>query len=141
MKGLVRWQGDVRFEGVSESGHLIAMDGPAEKGGQDAGARPMELILLGLGGCASFDVITILKKARQLVTDCEVSLNAQRAESVPAVFTDIQLHFVVTGFSLAQKHVERAIALSAKKYCSASQMLVAGGVSISESFEIKEADA
>lgn len=100
----------------------------------------MELILLGLGGCASFDVITILKKARQSVTDCEVSLTAERADSVPAVFTEIQLHFVVTGFALAQKHVERAIALSAKKYCSASQMLVAGGVSISESFEIREAE-
>ena len=141
MKGLVRWQGDVRFEGVSESGHLISMDGPPDKGGQDAGARPMELVLLGLGGCASFDVITILKKARQSVTDCEVSLTAERADSVPAVFTEIQLHFVVTGFALAQKHVERAIALSAKKYCSASQMLVAGGVSISDSFEIREAEA
>lgn len=141
MKGVVSWQGEVQFKGVSESGHVVDMDGPADSGGREAGFRPMELLLLGLGGCASFDTVTILKKARQQVLNCEVELEADRVDAVPSVFTRIHLHFVVTGISLVESHVARAIRLSAEKYCSASMMLEAGGVKISHSYEVKEGKA
>lgn len=139
MKGTIRWAGDVKFEAESGSGHTLVLDGPPEHGGQNQGVRPMELLLLGLGGCSSFDVIHILKKARQEVTDCVAYLDAERADAVPAVFTRIHLHFVVTGRNLKEAQVKRAVELSAEKYCSASIMLAKGGVEITHSHEVKVA--
>ena len=141
MKAMVQWQGDVCFLAQSESGHEMLLDGPADAGGQNKGPRPMELVLLGLGGCASYDVVTILKKSRQTVLDCKVELVAERADATPAVFTNIQLHFVIQGNALNEHQVARAVQLSAEKYCSASKMLEAGGVEISHSFEIQAAPA
>lgn len=140
MKGTIRWAGDVKFEARSGSGHTIVIDGPPEYGGQNQGVRPMELVLLGVGGCSTFDVIHILKKARQDVTDCVVHLDAERVDAVPAVFSKIHLHFVVTGRNLKAPQVKRAVELSAEKYCSASIMLSRGGVEISHSYEVVEAE-
>jgi len=137
MKATVQWQGDVCFLATSETGHQLLLDGPEEAGGQNKGPRPMELVLMGLGGCASYDVVSILKKARQKVLDCQVQLAADRADATPAVFTKIQLHFVVQGEGISEQHVARAVQLSAEKYCSASKMLEAGGVEITHSFEIQ----
>lgn len=109
--------------GESGSGHAVVMDGPPEFGGRNLGVRPMEMLLLGMGGCTEFDVMMILGKSRQDVTSCEVLLEAERAEEEPKVFTKIHAHFVITGRNLSQKHVERAIRLSAEKFCSASIML------------------
>jgi len=111
------------FVGESESGHSVVMDGAPEHGGRNLGIRPMELLLLGTGGCTAFDVISILKKSRQEVSDCEVHLEAQRADGAPAVFTRIHIHFVVSGKGLSEAQVRRAVELSATKYCSASIML------------------
>lgn len=141
MKATINWQGEVKFVATSGSGHDVVIDGPPDHGGQNAGARPMELVLMGLGGCASFDVMSILKKTRQDVTDCRAELNAERADAVPAVFTRIHLHFVVTGRNLKESHVQRAVALSAEKYCSASIMLEKGGVEITHDYEMHDADA
>ena len=137
MKAMVQWQSGVCFLARSETGHQLLLDGPEEAGGQNKGPRPMELVLMGLGGCASYDVVSILKKARQKVLDCKVELSADRAEATPAVFTKIQLHFVVQGEGISEQHVARAVQLSAEKYCSASKMLEAGGVEITHSFEIQ----
>ncbi|MBT7886290.1 MAG: OsmC family protein [Proteobacteria bacterium] len=137
MKAMVQWQSEVCFLARSETGHQLLLDGPEEAGGQNKGPRPMELVLMGLGGCASYDVVSILKKARQKVLDCKVELSADRAEATPAVFTKIQLHFVVQGEGISEQHVARAVQLSAEKYCSASKMLEAGGVEITHSFEIQ----
>jgi putative redox protein len=126
------------FVGESGSGHSVVMDGAPESGGSNLGPRPMEMLLLGMGGCASFDVVHILKKARQPVTDCEALIEAERAKSEPKVFTKIHLHFIVTGDGLAEKHVKRAIELSAEKYCSASIML-GKTASVSHDYEIREA--
>ncbi|HGG60859.1 MAG TPA: OsmC family protein [Gammaproteobacteria bacterium] len=126
------------FVGESGSGHSVVMDGPPESGGSNLGIRPMEMLLLGVGGCASFDVVHILKKARQPITDCEARLEAERAATEPKVFTRIHLHFIVTGKGLDEKRVERAIALSAEKYCSASIML-GKTARITHDFEIVEA--
>ena len=123
MKASVRWAGDASFEGKSGSGHSVIMDGPPEAGGKNAGIRPMEMLLLGVGGCTAFDVMMILKKARQDVSDCDVQLEAERAEKEPKVFTRIHIHFVITGRDISEKHVKRAIELSADKYCSASIMM------------------
>jgi putative redox protein len=123
MKGRVKWIENVKFVGESESGHAVVMDGAAESGGENRGCRPMELLLLGMGGCSAFDVITMLKKSRQQVDDCEVELTAQRAETIPKVFTHIHAHFIITGKGLEENHIKRAIKLSAEKYCSASIML------------------
>lgn len=130
-KASVTWQENKVFIGVSPSGHQVKIDADKEKG-----ASPMELILLGLGGCASYDVVEILKKSRQAVQDVRCELTAQRAETVPAVYTAIHMHFVVTGKDIADKQVERAIKLSSEKYCSASRMLVQGGVDITHDFEV-----
>lgn len=130
-KASVTWQQNKAFMGVSPSGHKVQIDADKEQG-----ASPMELILLGLGGCASYDVVSILQKSRQVVQDVRCELTAQRAETVPAVYTAIHMHFVVTGEDIQDKQVERAIKLSAEKYCSASRMLVQGGVDISHDFEI-----
>lgn len=138
LKGVVRWQGTVKFLGESGRGHQVTMDGPELSGGQDAGFRPMELILLGVGGCTSFDVVEILRKAKQRVSTCWVELEAERREEVPQVFTRIHMKFFVEGEGLSEARVARAISLSAEKYCSASMMLEAGGVKVSHSFEILE---
>lgn len=138
MKATVKWAGDVKFEAESGSGHTIVIDGPPEHGGKNQGVRPMELMLLGVGGCASFDVVHILKKSRQDVTDCVAQVEAERVDDVPAVFSKIHLHFVVKGNKLKEAHVKRAVELSAEKYCSASIMLNKGGVEISHSYEIQE---
>lgn len=115
----------VTWMGESGSGHSIVIDGSPDIGGRDVGMRPMELMLLSVGGCSGMDVLHILRKARQDVTDCAVEIRAQRADDHPKVFTDIHLHFVVTGRDLADKQVARAVSLSAEKYCSASKMLQA----------------
>jgi|TARA_B110000977_G_scaffold199461_1_gene286931 putative redox protein len=140
MQAKISWAGGVSFTAESGSGHKVTVDGPPNLGGENLGARPMELILMGLGGCAAFDVMTILKKTRQDVTDCVAQLTAERADAVPAVFTKIHLHFVVTGRHLKAKHVARAIKLSAEEYCSASIMLEQGGVEISHDYEVIELD-
>ncbi|WP_151709862.1 OsmC family protein [Acinetobacter brisouii] len=138
MRSTVQWLENVAFEAKSESGHSVIMDGAPAYGGENRGARPMELILMGLGGCASFDIVTILKKARQDIDGVECQLQAERADEVPAVFTKIHLHFVVTGKALKEKQVSKAVELSAEKYCSASKMLSSGGVEITHDFEIVE---
>jgi putative redox protein len=137
MQARVRWAGEARFDGMSESGHTVTMDGAAEYGGKNLGPRPMELLLLGMGGCTSFDVVLILKKARQEIEDCEAIIDAKRADTEPKVFTDIHVHFIVKGKNLSAKHVERAIELSATKYCSASIML-GKTANITHDFEIIE---
>ena len=123
MQATVKWLDGAMFVGESGSGHAVVMDGPADLGGRNHAVRPMEMLLLGTGGCAIYDVLSMLKKGRQDVTDCRVELQAQRADDVPAVFTRINLHFVVTGHALKESQVHRAVALSAEKYCSASIML------------------
>jgi len=136
MHATIRWLDGVSFAGESETGHTIIMDGPPDKGGQNRGMRPMEALLLGMGGCSSFDVVTILQKSRQQVTGCVAEIEAERADAVPAVFTRIHLHFKVTGTGLSDAAVQRAVALSAEKYCSASIMLGRAGVEITHSHEI-----
>jgi putative redox protein len=136
MKATVRWVNDAMFVGESGSGHSVVMDGPQDNGGRNLGIRPMEMLLIGTGGCSSFDVVSILRKSRQDISDCVAELTATRAESVPAVFESIHMHFTVSGKDLSEKQVERAVALSAEKYCSASIMLGQGGVKITHSFEI-----
>ncbi len=138
MQTSVHWLENVAFEAKSESGHSIVMDGSAEYGGENRGPRPMELILMGLGGCASFDIVTILKKSRQDIQDVVCQLKAERADTIPAVFTKIHLHFVVTGKDIKEKQVAKAVELSAEKYCSASKMLSDGGVEITHDYEIIE---
>ncbi len=140
MQARVKWVENVCFVGESGSGHALIMDGAPESGGRNLGMRPMELLLVGMGGCTQFDVVTILKKARQKVTDCVAEITAERAETVPKVFTKIHVHFVVTGIDLNPVQVERAIKLSAEKYCSASLML--GKVAdVTHDFEIREFEA
>jgi putative redox protein len=134
----VSWVDGAMFLGEAGSGHCVVMDGPEDHGGRNVGVRPMEMILLGMGGCASFDVVSILKKSRQQVMGCQARLEAERADSVPAVFTAINIHFIVSGLNLKDKQVKRAVELSAEKYCSASIMLGKGGVRISHSYEVKE---
>lgn len=123
MKARVKWVEDVTFLGEADSGHAVVMDGAPDGGGRNAGIRPLELLLIGTGGCTAFDVIVILRKQRQPVQDCVVELEAERAPEDPKVFTRIHLHFTVSGAGLDPAKVERAIQLSADKYCSASAML------------------
>jgi putative redox protein len=111
------------FVGESGSGHSVVLDGSPEHGGRNLGIRPMEMLLIGLGGCTAFDVVLMLQKSRQNVVDVEVSLDAVRSEEIPQVFTEIKAHFKVWGKGLSEKHVERAVNLSADKYCSATKML------------------
>lgn len=138
MKASIRWVEDAMFIAESESGHVVAIDGPPSSGGRNVGVRPMEMVLMGMGGCTSFDVMTMLKKARQQVTDCVAQLDSERSEEIPSVFTKIHIHFIVTGHSLKESQVKRAINLSAEKYCSASIMLGRGGVEITHDYEIVE---
>ncbi len=137
MKARIKWVEGVSFLGETESNHAVLMDGSPEAGGRNLGARPMELILLGLGGCSSFDVVLILKKQRQDITDCVAEISADRADSDPKVFTRIHLHFIVTGKNLKPEQVERAIKLSAEKYCSAS-IMIGKTAEITHDFEIVE---
>ncbi len=123
MKARVKWVQDSTFIGESGSGHAVVMDGPPEQGGRNLAVRPMEMLLLGMGGCTAFDVVHILRKGRHPVTDCAVEIEAERADSEPKVFTRIHVHFVVSGEALSETAVARAIRLSTEKYCSASIML------------------
>lgn len=140
MQTTVKWVDNVMFLAESGSGHTVVMDGPEDKGGRNMGVRPMEMLLMGMGGCASFDVISILKKSKQNISDCRAEITAERSDEVPAVFTNIAIKFVVTGNKLKEKQVARAVELSADKYCSASIMLGKAGVDISHSYEIIDTD-
>lgn len=135
MKVNITWSGGVSFTGIADSGHSVSMDGPPEFGGENKGSRPMELMLMGMGGCTAFDVLHILKKSRQVVSDCVAEINAERATADPKVFTHIHVHFIVTGSDLNRDKVAKAISLSAEKYCSASIML-GKTAQISHDFEI-----
>lgn len=135
MKARVKWVEQTLMVGESGSGHAVVMDGPPDFGGRNLGVRPMEMLLLGLGGCTQFDVVHILRKGRNQVTLCEVDLEAERAETDPKVFTKIHVHFRLAGPGLTEKAVERAVKLSAEKYCSASIML-GQVVDISHDFEL-----
>lgn len=137
MKARVKLIEGVSFVGQSESGHSVVMDGPPEGGGRNLGVRPMEMLLLGLGGCSAYDVVHILRKGRQQVTDCVADIDASRAETDPKVFTKIHVHFTVSGKSLDPKRVEQAVKLSAEKYCSASIML-GKAAAITHDFEVVE---
>ncbi len=123
MKARVKWLDHMSFVAESGSGHSIVLDGSPEHGGRDLGIRPMESVLIGLGACSAFDVVLMLKKARQNVLDCEVVLEAERADAVPAVFTKIEMVYRIAGTELSKKQVDRAVSLSAEKYCSVSKML------------------
>jgi putative redox protein len=131
----IQWIDNMRMLGTTASGHQIVLDGPPELGGENLGARPMELLLLGLGGCTTVDVVSTLKKLRHNVDDCEVEIDSIRAENHPKVFTKIHLKFLLKGDNLDNKKIKKAIDLSAEKYCSASIML--GAVAeITHSFEV-----
>jgi putative redox protein len=136
MKTRVIWLEDMTYFAQSPSGHALVMDGPPELGGHNLGPRPMEMLLMGMGGCTAIDVVNILRKARQDLRGCEVQLEADRADSEPKVFTRIRVHFILTGLNLSTKHIERAIHLSAEKYCSASIML-GQTAQITHTFEIR----
>jgi len=123
MKCRIKWLDHMSFVGESGSGHSVVMDGAPDAGGRNLGVRPLEMLLLGLGGCTAFDVVSILRKSRQQLVDCEVEIEAERADDIPKVFTKIHLHFIVSGRDLDQGKVAKAIDLSADKYCSASRML------------------
>lgn len=138
MKARVKWVENVCFMGESETGHAVILDGAPDAGGRNLGMRPMEMLLIGMGGCTSFDVVTILNKARQPIIDCVAEIEAERADEVPKVFTKIHVHFVVTGKGLNPVQVERAVKLSAEKYCSASIML-GKSAEVTHDFEIVEA--
>ncbi|MEG3619427.1 OsmC family protein [Magnetovibrio sp. PR-2] len=139
MKAEVKWLGKRAFEGTPDSGHSVIMDSSPDFGGEDRGVRPMELMMMGMGGCTSIDVMNILEKSRQDVTDCVAEITAERADTEPKVFVKMHVHFKVTGRGIDPKRVERAIALSAEKYCSASIML-SKTAEITHDFEIIEAD-
>jgi putative redox protein len=138
MKARIQWVEESILVAEAGSGHAVVLDGPPDAGGRNLGMRPMEMVLMGLGGCTAVDVITILKKARQNVTDCAVELEAERAAEAPKVFTKIHIRYVVTGKGLQETHVKRAIKLSAEKYCSVSAML-AKTAEITHDYEIREA--
>ena len=137
MKARVEWKDEASFLAESGSGHTVFMDGPPEAGGKNSGPRPMEMLLMGTGGCAAFDVVMILKKSRQEISDCVVEIEAERAAKEPKVFTRIHFHFILTGKTLNSAQVERAIKLSAEKYCSASIML-AKTAQLTHDFDIVE---
>lgn len=136
MKVNVKWIDGVSFVGESETGHAVVLDGAPENGGRNIGMRPMEMLLIGMGGCTSFDVVTILKKSRQKIADCVAQITAERTDEIPKVFTTIHVNFIVTGEDLNEKQVARAVKLSAEKYCSASIML-GKACEITHGYEIK----
>lgn len=139
MKCRIKWLDHMSFVGESESGHSVVMDGAPEGGGRNLGVRPMEMLLLGLGGCTAYDVVAILRKSRQAMVDCEVELQAQRADEIPRVFTRIHIHYIVSGRDLDQDKVSRAVELTSEKYCSASRMLEKAA-EITHDFEIVNLD-
>ena len=136
MRTNIQWLNNVHFAATADSGHEVLIDGPPEAGGENLGTRPMELMLMGVGGCTSFDVINILRKSRQKVTNCVTQITAERADEIPEVFETINIHFRIEGENLDPAKIERAIHLTAEKYCSASIMLQRAGVDISHSYEI-----
>ena len=138
MQATVKWVDGMMFLGESGSGHTVVMDGPPDHGGRNMGIRPMEMLLIGLGGCSSFDVVQILQKGRNDLVNCTAELTAERVDAVPAIFSKIHVHFVVKGRNLNSAVVERAVKLSAEKYCSASIMLGNAGVEITHDFEVIE---
>lgn len=140
MKARVKWVQDVMFVGESGSGHAVVMDGAPDAGGRNLGFRPMEMLLLGLGGCSAFDVMLILRRGRERVTDCVVDIEADRATTDPKVFTNIRMRYVVTGHALDTAKVERAVQLSEEKYCSASA-IISKTAQITHTIEILETDA
>lgn len=140
MKATVKWVDGAMFLGESGSGHSVVMDGPQDHGGRNMGIRPMEMLLIGMGGCASFDVMSMLKKSRQDVRDCRCELQAERVDAVPAVFEKITMNFIVSGKGLKEAHIKRAVELSAEKYCSASIMMEKAGVEISHAYQIEEVE-
>ncbi|HSH30335.1 MAG TPA: OsmC family protein [Thiohalobacter sp.] len=140
MQARVKWVEAATFLGESGSGHAVVMDGPPDSGGRNLGVRPMEMLLLGMGGCTAFDVVHILRRARQPIEDCVVELQADRAAEPPKVFTHIHVHFIVSGRGLAERQVARAVSLSADKYCSASIML-GKAATITHDHEIIELNA
>jgi len=135
MNATVTWVDNARMIGESGSGHSVIMDGPEDFGGRNIGIRPMEMLLIGMGGCMSFDVVSILKKTRQDIQKCEVKISAQRAGSEPKVFTQIKVHFIITGTNIKENKIQKAIELSHDKYCSASIML-GKTAKITHSFEV-----
>jgi putative redox protein len=137
MKTRIEWKDGMSFLAESGSGHSVLMDGPPEAGGKNLGPRPMEMLLMGTGGCAAFDVVLILQKSRQDISDCAVEIEAERAREEPKVFTRIHFHFILSGKKLNPQQVERAITLSAEKYCSASIML-GKTAELTHDFEIVE---
>ena len=136
MRTEIRWQDKVHFQAQADSGHTVMIDGPPDSGGENRGSRPMELMLMGVGGCTSFDVVNILVKGRQKVTNCVTQITAERADEVPQVFTKIHIHFVIDGEDLDEKRIARAIELTSEKYCSASILMQRAGVEVTHSFEI-----
>jgi putative redox protein len=136
MKAKISWDGEARFLAETQSHHTVLMDGPPEHGGKNSGPRPMEMMLMAIGGCAAFDVVHILKKGRQSIVSCDAQVEAVRSDEVPAVFTKIHLHFKVSGDNIKENIVRNAVKLSAEKYCSASIMLSKGGVEITHSLEL-----
>src|SRR5690606_2741265 len=140
MKATVRWVDEVKFLGESGSGHAVLMEGPESSGGRNIGIRPMEMLLIGVGGCSSYDVVAILKKSRQDITDCVTELSAVRADAIPAVFEKIHLHFRVSGRQLSGTQLERAVAQPVEKYCSPTSMPQKGGVDVTHDFESVEVD-
>ena len=136
MRATVKWLDGAAFVGESGSGHAMVIDGAPQAGGRNIGPRPMEMMLIGLGGCSAFDVVLILRKSRQAVTDCRVELEAERADTAPRVFTRIHMVFVVSGKELRESAVRRAVNLSAEKYCSATAMLRAS-VEITHEYRIE----
>ncbi len=138
MQVTVKWVDGAMFVGETGSGHAVVMDGPPDHGGRNIGMRPMEMLLLGVGGCSSFDVVQILQKGRNDIVKCVAEVTAERVDAVPSVFSKIHLHFIVTGHDLKASAVERAVKLSAEKYCSASIMLSKAAVEITHDFEVIE---
>jgi putative redox protein len=138
MQATVKWVDGMMFLGESGSGHTVVMDGPPDHGGRNMGIRPMEMLLLGMGGCSSFDVVQILQKGRSDLVNCVATLSAERVDTIPSVFSKIHIHFVISGRDLKIAAVERAVKLSAEKYCSASIMLANAGVEITHDFEVIE---
>ncbi|HEY4731974.1 MAG TPA: OsmC family protein [Gammaproteobacteria bacterium] len=135
METRLRWAGGAAFIGLSSGGHTVVMDGPPEGGGRNLGPRPMEMLLLSMAACSTYDVVSILQKSREDITDCDVRITAKRAPDHPRIFTDIHLHFIVSGRNVKDRSIERAIKLSAEKYCSASIMLGAMA-KITHDFEV-----
>ena len=136
MNARIKWVQDVMFVAESGTGHALVLDGAPAGGGRNMGMRPMELMVLSVGSCSSYDVVTILKKARQEITSCEAEVTAERVDATPAIFESIHLHFKLAGHNLSEKQVARAIELSAEKYCSASIMMKNAGVKVTHDFEI-----